>query len=69
TDYADLQPLGSPEWWDAKERCVEIYCRIGKSDQAQKMLKTLWLTRSDPSDPGRKARWEKTIADAEKNSR
>ena len=69
TDYADLQPLGSPEWWDAKERCVEIYCRIGKSDQAQKMLKTLWLTRSDPSDPGRKARWEKIIADTEKNSR
>ena len=61
SDYADLAPDASPEWWNAKEKCVEIYCKTGKKDQAEKMLKTLWLTRTDPSDPNRKARWEKTI--------
>ncbi len=61
SDYADLNPDASPEWWNAKEKCVEIYCKLGKKDQAEKMLKTLWLTRTDPSDPNRKARWEKTI--------
>jgi hypothetical protein len=65
TDYADLNAPGSPEWWNGKEKCVEIYCKSGKKEQAEKMLKTLWLTRSDPSDPERKARWEKTIGAAQ----
>lgn len=65
TDYADLNAPGSPEWWNGKEKCVEIYCKSGKKEQAEKMLKTLWLTRSDPSDPERKARWEKMIGAAQ----
>ncbi len=68
SDYADLQPDASPDWWNAKERCVEIYCKSGKKDQAEKMLKTLWLTRTDPSDPNRKDRWEKTIKTARPES-
>lgn len=58
SDVADLVPLESSEWWDAKERCVEIYVKLGRKDQAEKMTKTIWLTRSDPRDPGRRARWE-----------
>ncbi len=69
SDLADLYPAGTPEWWDAKERCVEVYCKVGKTEQAKKMLKTLWLTRSDPTDPGRKARWERVIAAAEKKAK
>ena len=64
SDAADLVPVGSPAWWDAKERVVEIYVRTDRRDQARKMLRTLWLTRSDASDPNRRARWERLV-DAE----
>ncbi len=59
SDVADLVPLESIDWWNAKERCVEIYVKLGRKDQAEKMTKTIWLTRSDPRDPGRRARWER----------
>lgn len=65
SDAADLVPPGSPEWWDAKERVVEIYVRTNRRDQARKMHRTLWLTRSDPSSPGRRARWERLVGDGE----
>lgn len=61
SDAADLVPAGSPAWWDAKERVVEIYVRTDRRDQARKMLRTLWLTRSDASDPNRRARWERLV--------
>ncbi|MBR4104877.1 MAG: hypothetical protein IKK39_12565, partial [Thermoguttaceae bacterium] len=61
SDAADLVPAGSPAWWDAKERVVEIYVRTNRRDQARKMLRTLWLTRSDASDPNRRARWERLV--------
>ena len=61
SDAADLVPVGSPAWWDAKERVVEIYVRTDRRDQARKMLRTLWLTRSDASDPNRRARWERLV--------
>lgn len=61
TDLADLFPVASSEWWNAKEECIRVYVRLGKKEQAEKMLKTLWLTRSDPNDPTRKARWERMI--------
>ncbi len=61
SDAADLVPAGSPVWWDAKERVVEIYVRTDRRDQARKMLRTLWLTRSDASDPNRRARWERLV--------
>lgn len=61
SDAADLVPAGSPAWWDAKERVVEIYIRTDRRDQARKMLRTLWLTRSDASDPNRRARWERLV--------
>ncbi len=61
SDAADLFPAGSPAWWDAKERVVEIYVRTDRRDQARKMLRTLWLTRSDASDPNRRARWERLV--------
>jgi hypothetical protein len=61
SDAADLVPAGSPAWWDAKERVVEIYVRANRRDQARKMLRTLWLTRSDASDPNRRARWERLV--------
>ncbi len=61
SDAADLVPVGSPAWWDAKERVVEIYVRADRRDQARKMLRTLWLTRADASDPNRRARWERLV--------
>ncbi|MBQ7814553.1 MAG: hypothetical protein IJ387_08705, partial [Thermoguttaceae bacterium] len=61
SDAADLVPAGSPAWWNAKERVVEIYVRTDRRDQARKMLRTLWLTRSDASDPNRRARWERLV--------
>lgn len=61
SDAADLVPVGSTAWWDAKERVVEIYVRTDRRDQARKMLRTLWLTRSDASDPNRRARWERLV--------
>lgn len=61
SDAADLVPAGSPAWWDAKERVVEIYVRTDRREQARKMLQTLWLTRSDKSDANRRARWERLI--------
>lgn len=61
SDAADLVPVGSPAWWDAKERVVEIYVRSNRREQARKMLQTLWLTRSDKSDPNRRARWERLV--------
>ena len=61
SDAADLVPAGSSAWWDAKERVVEIYVRTDRRDQARKMLRTLWLTRSDASDPNRRARWERLV--------
>lgn len=61
SDAADLVLAGSPAWWDAKERVVEIYVRTDRRDQARKMLRTLWLTRSDASDPNRRARWERLV--------
>ena len=63
SDAADLVPAGSPAWWDAKERVVEIYVRSDRREQARKMLQTLWLTRSDKSDPNRRARWERLVAE------
>ena len=63
SDAADLVPAGSPAWWDAKERVVEIYVKTNRRDQARKMLRTLWLTRSDASDPNRRARWERLVGD------
>lgn len=65
SDAADLVPPGSSEWWDAKERVVEIYVRTNRREQARKMHRTLWLTRSDPSSPGRRARWERLVGDGE----
>ncbi len=61
SDVAELTPPSSKEWWDAKEETIKLYCRLGKADQAEKIAKTLWLTRDDPSDPGRRARWEREI--------
>ncbi len=63
SDAADLVPPGSPEWWDAKERVVEIYVRTNRRDQAVKMLRALWLTRADSSDPNRRARWERLVGE------
>lgn len=63
SDAADLVPVGSPAWWNAKERVVEIYVRTNRRDQARKMLRTLWLTRSDASDPNRRARWERLVGE------
>ena len=63
SDAADLVPAGSPAWWDAKERVVEIYVKTNRREQARKMLQTLWLTRSDKSDPNRRARWERLVGD------
>ena len=64
SDVAELLPEGSEEWWDAKEETVKLYCRLSDPDQAEKIVKTLWLARDDPSDPGRRRRCEKTIEDA-----
>ena len=61
SDVADLVPDGSKEWWDAKESTLDVYRRLGNKEQAQKMTSVLWLTRSDPSDPSRKRRWEKIV--------
>ncbi len=61
SDVADALPDSSKEWWDAKEECVRIYCRLGKLENARKMTQTLWLTRSDPSDPNRKQRWDQAL--------
>lgn len=66
TELADLYAPGSPEWWDAKEQTIRVYCKIGKVELAEKALKTLWLTRSDPSDPLRKERWEKLVRESKK---
>ncbi|MBQ9874715.1 MAG: hypothetical protein IJM30_09645 [Thermoguttaceae bacterium] len=62
SDLADLREEGSPEWWDAKERCVELYCKLGDKTRAEKMVKALWTTRTDPSDPDRKRRWERLVS-------
>ncbi len=69
SDYADLVGEGAPEWWDAKENCVAIYCKLGNVEHAKKMLNTLWLTRDDPTDMKRKERWQKIISDAERGSK
>ncbi len=66
SDVADAVKLESREWWDAKEECVKLYCRLGKIEQAEKMTRVLWLTRSDPTDPERKTRWEQIIEDSKK---
>ena len=67
SDVAELLPEGSKEWWNAKEETVNVYCRLGDPDQAEKIVKTLWLVRDDPSDPGRRRRCEKSIEDARAN--
>ena len=64
SDVAELLPEASKEWWDAKEETVKIYCRLGDPEQAEKIVKTLWLARDDASDPGRRRRCEKAIEDA-----
>ena len=37
------------------------YLKLGERDQCEKLLKTLWLTRDDPSDPNRRRRWERAL--------
>lgn len=64
SDAADQSPEGSKDWWDAKEEAVKIYCRLGKREQAEKMTRTLWLTREDQSDPDRRRRWERAISES-----
>ena len=64
SDVAELLPEGSEEWWDAKEETINVYCRLGDPDQAEKIVKTLWLVRDDPSDPGRRRRCERSIENA-----
>lgn len=61
SEVAELVVPGSTEWWDAKEESVKLYVRLGELDQARKMTDVLWLTRTDPSDPGRKGRWEEIV--------
>ncbi|MBQ4202807.1 MAG: hypothetical protein II655_03800, partial [Thermoguttaceae bacterium] len=69
TDLADLEKDASKEWWDAKERCVMLYCQLGNVRQAEKMTQTLWLTRSDPTDRDRETRWKQAVADAKRAAR
>lgn len=64
SDVADLCRDSSKEWWDAKEESFRIYCSLGETEQAEKLMKTLWLAREDPSDPGRRRRWEQTLENA-----
>lgn len=61
SDVAELLHDSSKEWWDAKEETILIYCRLGQTEQADKIARTLWLTRDDPTDPDRRRRWERTI--------
>lgn len=61
SDVADARVSGSKEWWDAKEETFMTYLKLGERAQCEKLLKTLWLTRDDPSDPTRRRRWERAL--------
>ena len=61
SDVAAARASGSKEWWDAKEETFMTYLKLGERDQCEKLLKTLWLTRDDPSDPNRRRRWERAL--------
>lgn len=61
SDVADARVSGSKEWWDAKEETFMTYLKLGERAQCARLLKTLWLTRDDPSDPNRRRRWERAL--------
>ena len=61
SDVADARAAGTKEWWDAKEETFMTYLKLGERAQCEKLLKTLWLTRDDPSDPNRRRRWERAL--------
>lgn len=61
SDVAAARASGSKEWWDAKEETFMTYLKLGERAQCEKLLKTLWLTRDDPSDPNRRRRWERAL--------
>lgn len=51
-------PRGSDAWWNAKEKMILVYCRLGEKKQAQKIFDLLELTDPEFGNENRKKRFD-----------